>query len=55
MHIETNVFVGEFSDQKTRDTFAKAMPGYRVGFSEKSYDDTGWWAKYWLLMRSDSA
>lgn len=52
MHIETNGFICELADHKSRDTYAKSMPGYQVGFLEKSYDDSGWWAKYWLLVRS---
>jgi hypothetical protein len=53
MRIESNGFVSDFSDQKSRTTCATAMPGYQVGFLEKSYDDSGWWAKYWILVRSD--
>lgn len=53
MCIETNAFICELVDQKSRDTDTKAMPGYQVGFLEKSYDDSGWWAKYWLLVRGD--
>lgn len=52
MHIETSGFIGDLSDRKSRETFAEAMPGYQVGFLEKSYDDSGWWAKYWLLVRA---
>ncbi len=51
MHIETNAFIADLADQKSRDTYAEALPGYQVDFLEKSYDDTGWWAKYWLLLR----
>lgn len=51
MHIETNAFICDLSDQKNRATNAEAMPGYQVGFLEKSYDDSGWWAKYWLFVR----
>lgn len=53
MHIETNGFVSIMTDHKSSVTTATAMPGYQVGFLEKSYDDSGWWAKYWLLVRSD--
>ena len=53
MHIETNGFICELADHKDRATYAKARPGYQVGFLEKSYDDSGWWAKYWILVRSD--
>jgi hypothetical protein len=51
MHIETNAFIADLADQKSRDTYAEASPGYHVDFLEKSYDDAGWWAKYWLLLR----
>lgn len=51
MHIETNAFIADLADQKSRDTYAEALPGYHVDFLEKSYDDAGWWAKYWLLLR----
>ena len=51
MHIETSAFVSDLSDQKSHATRAEAMPGFQVGFLEKSYDDSGWWAKYWLLVR----
>jgi hypothetical protein len=53
MHIEANGFICELADHKSRATYAKAMPGYQVGFLEKSYDDSGWWAKYWILVRLD--
>jgi hypothetical protein len=52
MQIETNAFIGDFSDQKSRDTYAESMPGYQVGFLEKSYDEFGWYAKFWLLVSS---
>lgn len=51
MHIETNAFIADLADQKSRDTYAEALTGYQVDFLEKSYDDAGWWAKYWLLLR----
>lgn len=50
MNIETNAFVSDLSDHKSRDVYALAMAGYKVGFLEKSYDESGWWAKYWLLV-----
>ena len=51
MNIETNAFVSDLSDHKSRFTVAEALSGYQVGFLEKSYDESGWWAKYWLLVR----
>ena len=50
MHVETNAFIADLADKKCRDTYSEAMTGYQVGFLEKSYDDAGWWAKYWLLI-----
>ncbi|GKY91151.1 hypothetical protein MPSEU_000087900 [Mayamaea pseudoterrestris] len=52
MHIETNAFIGDFSDQKSPETYAESMPGYQVGFLEKSFDEFSWWAKFWLLVRA---
>jgi hypothetical protein len=54
MQLETNGFVSHLADHKSHLTDATPMPGYQVGFLEKSYDDAGWWAKYWLLVRSDN-
>lgn len=52
MRIESNSFVVDLSDKKNDlSTVRKNLPGYQVGFLEKSYDDSGWWAKYWLLVR----
>lgn len=53
MNIETNGFICDLADQKDSSTCAIALPGYQVGFLEKSYDDGGWWAKYWLLLRRE--
>jgi hypothetical protein len=53
MHIETNAFIADLADQKSRDTYAEAISGYQIGFLEKSYDDAGWWAKYWLILLRD--
>jgi len=52
MHIETSAFIGNLSDRKSRETYAEPMPGCQIGFLEKSYDESGWWAKYWLLVRA---
>jgi hypothetical protein len=52
MRIETNAFIGDFSDQKSPETYAESMPGYQDGFLEKSYDEFGWWSKFWLLVRA---
>jgi len=51
MHIETNAFVSDFSARKSKETIAMALPGFQVGFLEKSYDEKKWWAKYWILVR----
>jgi Vacuolar-sorting-associated 13 protein C-terminal/SHR-binding domain of vacuolar-sorting associated protein 13 len=51
MTIETNAFVSDLSGCQGRETYIETMPGYEVGFLEKSYDESGWWAKYWLLVK----
>ena len=51
MSLETNGFTSNLATFKNSDTFAEAMPGYQVGFLEKSVDDAGWWAKYWIIVR----
>ena len=51
--IETNVFACNLSDRKRHSTTLQALAGYSVGFLEKSYDESGWWAKYWILIRRD--
>eukprot|EP00970_Alexandrium_tamarense_P017406 scaffold9505_cov202-Alexandrium_tamarense.AAC.2 len=51
--IETNVFACNLSDRKRHSTTVQALAGYSVGFLEKSYDESGWWAKYWILIRRD--
>jgi hypothetical protein len=51
MHIETNAFTADLAHTKSRDVYAEAFTGFELGFLEKSYDDHGWWAKYWLLIR----
>ena len=50
MQIETNAFVSTFKDRKCRSMSAVPCPGYDVCFLEKSYDSSGWWAKYWMLV-----
>lgn len=52
MHLETSAFIADLADRKSRETYAEAMPGSQIGFLEKSYDDSGWWAKYCLLVRA---
>lgn len=51
MHVETNAFTADLAEKKSKDVIAEAFAGYELGFLEKSYDDSGWWAKYWILIR----
>ena len=53
LNIETNAFVCDLSDKKSHSTSAIPLPGFQIGFLEKSYDDSGWWAKYWLLVQKN--
>uniref|UniRef100_A0A7S2RQ69 Vacuolar protein sorting-associated protein 13 DH-like domain-containing protein n=1 Tax=Eucampia antarctica TaxID=49252 RepID=A0A7S2RQ69_9STRA len=50
LKIETNAFVCDLSEEKNSSTHATPLPDYQVCFLEKSYDSSGWWAKYWLLV-----
>jgi len=49
--LETSALVCDFSDRKSKSMRALALPGFRVGFLEKSYDESGWWAKYNVFVR----
>lgn len=49
--IETNVFVAELADSTSQSTSSQALPRRQITFLEKSYDERGWWAKYWILVR----
>ena len=51
MNIETNAFVSDLADRKSSSTYALPLSGYQVGFLEKSFDSSGWWAKYWIIVR----
>lgn len=54
MRIESNGFHCDMASKKGSSTHVVPMPGYQVGFLEKSYDDSGgWWSKYCLLVRSE--
>eukprot|EP00804_Cyclotella_cryptica_P006412 CCRYP_014275-RB/>CCRYP_014275-RB protein AED:0.05 eAED:0.05 QI:2525/1/1/1/0.91/0.84/13/302/2635 len=53
INIETNAFTCCIPDGKEQPTTIQSLPGYHVGFLEKSYDDNGWWAKYWILIQHD--
>jgi hypothetical protein len=51
IEIETNAFSCTITERKGQPTTVYSLPCYEVGFLEKSYDESGWWAKYWLLIR----
>ena len=51
LSIETNLFATNLSDSISQTTTTQALPGWQVSFLEKSYDDSGWWAKYWMLVQ----
>lgn len=55
VRVESNGFICMLADKKGSATKAAALPGYQVGFLEKSYDESGWWAKYWLLVRTSGS
>jgi hypothetical protein len=53
INIETNIFSCCMSDTKEQETTIHSLPRYQVGFLEKSFDESGWWAKYWMLIKKD--
>lgn len=55
IEIETDIFSCTMSDKKVHDTTIHSLPGYQVGFLEKSYDESGWWAKYWMMLKREDA
>lgn len=48
--IESNVFSFDLTDQISQYATAYTRPGLRASFLEKSFDKSGWWAKYWILI-----
>ena len=54
MTVETNAFVCDFTADKMTATDVMTLSGYRVEFLEKSYDSSGWWAKFWLMCVDDA-
>jgi len=51
MSIETNLFVTGLTNSISESTTTKSLPSWQVSFLEKSYDESGWWAKYWMLVQ----
>jgi len=52
--IETNSFACSLADS-SHTSSVEVLSGYKVGFLEKSFDESGWWAKYWMLLQADSS
>ena len=53
--IETNAFACSLADSISETSSVEVLSGYRVGFLEKSFDESGWWAKYWMLLQADNS
>jgi len=53
INIETNLFVTDLTDSISQSTVTQALPSWQVSFLEKSYDESGWWAKYWMLVQKE--
>lgn len=53
--IETNSFACSLADSISHTSSVEAVSGYKVGFLEKSFDESGWWAKYWMLLQADNS
>jgi hypothetical protein len=52
--IETNSFACILADS-SQSSSVEVLSGYKVGFLEKSFDESGWWAKYWMLLQADNS
>ena len=53
--IETNSFACSLADSISHTSSVEVLARYKVGFLEKSFDESGWWAKYWMLLQADSS
>ena len=54
LNIETNLFSCYLDVKKVQPIAMTVLHKYRAEFLERSYDETGWWAKYWIMIASDS-
>ena len=55
INIETNSFACNLADSITDTCNVDVLAGYKIGFLEKSFDESGWWAKYWLLLQANKS
>ena len=53
INIETSVFEAQVTDSISHTTSAQVLPSWQVSFLEKSYDESGWWAKYWIMVQKN--
>lgn len=51
LHVETNSFAFSLGDSMNQSTSIQVLPSWQVEFLEKSYDESAWWAKYWMLIK----
>ena len=35
----------------SKSTTTHVLPNWDIDFLEKSYDETEWWAKYWIVVK----
>lgn len=49
--VETSFFTIDLTDNISQSTTTEELPHWQVNLLEKSYDDSGWWAKYWMLVQ----
>ena len=55
MNIETNLFSSSLDIRKAQPVTMTVLPQYHVEFLERSYDESQWWAKYWVLISNNGA
>ena len=51
IRIESNLFDITLGDSMSKSTTTHVLPNWDIDFLEKSYDETEWWAKYWIVVK----
>jgi len=49
LNVETNAFTADFGGNKSTNSNYFPRCGHQLQFLEKSFDPSGWWAKFWVM------
>ena len=49
LNVETNAFTADFGGNKSTKSTSFPRCGDQLQFLEKSFDPSGWWAKFWVM------